>query len=303
MNIRPIPSAHAASSPAGRAHPLLLAIVFFLAGAGLAGVWLLHHPSAGAGTGDGELSVPAQNVLGQLPARVTVRYYSLLPAGGADPSLQAFAGRVADLLESMRSASGGKLEVTRVSSPTETNAAAADADGIQAFNLSQGEACFFGLAIASGGHKETLARLQPEWEPALQYDLARAIARVTALPPPARPAPEVAKPSPEIVSSIHQLIPDVEGTSVEDADRIFHDDFLKQCALAGQAIEANVNSASEQVLRAQTNGSAGDEEAARKHLLEVQLAQGEKLKALAARLQIQLAVFQQLKNAATNGIK
>jgi hypothetical protein len=294
----------AAKSQVGGAHPLLLVAMSFVAGALLAGIgtgiWLHGHSESGS---VGELSVPTQNVLGQLPALVTIRYYSVLPTGTSEPSLQAFAGRVGRLLDSMQNASAGKLKVTAVDTPAETNATAASMDGIQAFNLEKGEACFLGLAIGSGDHKETFTRLQPEWEPALEYDLARAIKRVAILPPPPKPAPEVAQPNPEITSSIQQLIPDVNSTSLADADRIFHDDFLKQCAIAGEEIEAKVNAAAEQVYRAQSNGSAADEDAARKNLQEVQLAQGERLRALAARLQIQLALFHTMKNSATNAAK
>jgi len=304
MNRHPlsIDSSPAAKSKAGGAQPLLLVTMSFVAGALLAGIgtgiWLRGH----AGSGDvSELSGPTRNVLGQLPAPVTIRYYSLFPAGTAEPALQAFAGRVARLLDRLQNASAGKLNVTAVDTPAETNATAAGAEGIQAFNLEKGEACFLGLAIGSGEHQETFARLQPEWEPALEYDLARAIQRVASLPPPPKPAPEVAQPNPEITRSIQQLIPDVKNTTWEDADRIFHDDFLKQCAIAGQEIEAKVNAAAEQVSQAQSNGSAAAEDAARKHLQEVQLAQGERLRALAARLQIQLALFHAMKNAATNG--
>ena len=198
----------------------------------------------------------------------------------------------------MQTASGGQLQVIRIDTPADTNAAAASAEGIQAFNLDKGEACFLGITVASGKNQEALARLQPAWEPALQFDLARAIERVTAVPPAPKPAPEIAKPSQEIVSSIRQLVPDVNATSLADADRIFHADFLKQCVAASQKFQEEINTATEQVTRAQSNGSAADEETARKQLQELQLTQGEKLKALAARLQIQLAVFQQMKDAA-----
>ena len=293
-------SSTATKSSAGQSRPLLLAVIFFVLGAGLTGFWFHRHP---AGAVAGELAAPTRNLLNQLSAPATIRFYSLLPAGSADASLQAFAGRVADLLNEMQTASGGKLQVTIVDTPADTNADAAGAEGIQAFNLDKGQACFLGAVIASGKNQETFTRLQPEWEPALQYDLARAIERVTAVSPPPKPAPEVAMPSPEIVSSIHQLIPDLNATSLADADQIFHEDFLKQCIAASQKFQEEINAASEQVTRAQSNGAAADEETARKHLQELQLAQGEKFKALAARLQIQLAVFQQMKNAATNVAK
>jgi hypothetical protein len=289
--MKPSPSSSPAQPPTARRHPLLLAGVAFVLGIALAGVWF-HNPRAAAAKD--ALSDATKNQLGHLAVPVTIRYYSLLPA---------FAGRVADLLAAMQTASGDQLQVIRIDTPADTNAAAASADGLQPFNLDKGEACFLGVTVASGKNQEALARLQPEWEPALQFDLARAIERVTAVPPVPKPAPEIAKPSPEIVSSIHQLVPDVNATSLADADRIFHADFLKQCVAASQKFQEEINTATEQVTRAQSNGSVADEETARKQLQELQLTQGEKLKALAARLQIQLAVFQQMKDAATKATK
>jgi hypothetical protein len=298
--MKPSPSSSPAQPPTARRHPLLLAGVAFVLGIALAGVWF-HNPRAAAAKD--ALADATKNQLGHLAVPVTIRYYSLLPADSADATLPAFAGRVADLLAAMQTASGDQLQVIRIDTPADTNAAAASADGLQPFNLDKGEACFLGVTVASGKNQEALARLQPEWEPALQFDLARAIERVTAVPPAPKPVPEIAKPSPEIVSSIHQLVPDVNATSLADADRIFHDDFLKQCVAASQKFQEEISTATEQVTRAQSNGSAADEETARKQLQELQLAQGEKLKALAARLQIQLAVFQQMKDAATKATK
>ncbi len=164
-------SSTATKSSAGQSRPLLLAVIFFVLGAGLTGFWF-HRQQAGAAAG--ELATPTRNLLNQLPTRRPSAFTRCCPAGSADASLQAFAGRVADLLNAMQTASGGKLQVAIVDTPADTNANAASAEGIQAFNLDKGEACFLGVAIASGKNQETLARLQPEWEPALQYDLARA---------------------------------------------------------------------------------------------------------------------------------
>ena len=52
----------------------------------------------------------------------------------------------------------------------------------------------------------------------------------------------------------------------------------------------------------QNSGSAADLETARKKLAQVQLDQTEKLKEVAAHLQLQLDAFQQMK-AATNSVK
>ena len=287
-----------ATTSLGASRPLVLAAIFFILGAGLTGAWFHHRESARNGD---ELSEPVRDALEHLAMPVTIRFYSLLPAGTSAEE-QAFSGRVEDLLAAMQADSAGKIQVTRLDATAETNVAAAEAEGIQPFNLDKGDACFLGLAIAGGKNREIFARLQPEWEPALEYDLARAIARVAAVAAPAKPAPEIAKPSPEIIASINRLIPDVSVVSVEQAGQIFHAEFVKQCGAVGAELETQVNAAQQQVVQAQNGGSESDLQAARQHLQQVQLAQGEKLKQLAADLQTQLAVFQQMK-AATNSAK
>jgi len=298
--MKPNPPTNPAQPQSSRRHPLLLAVVAFALGIGLTGFWFHSHLTGLKNSG---LSASTKNLLGQLAAPVTIRYYSILPAGSADETLQAFSGRVAQLLEAVQAAGDGKILLTTIDAPAETNATAADADGIQAFNLEKGAACFLGLDVASGKNQETFARLQPEWEPALEYDLARAILRVTAAAAPARMVPEAAKPSQETIATINRLIPDVSAVSVEQADQLFHAEFLRQCGEVGSEMETQVKAAQEQMVQAQNIGSPADLEAARKNLLQVQLAQGDKYKALAAQLQLQLAAFQQLKAGTNNTAK
>ncbi|MDD5139178.1 MAG: Gldg family protein [Verrucomicrobiales bacterium] len=281
-----------------RSQPLVLACLAFVLGIALTGIWFHHHQAVSE---SGRLSASTKKMLGQLESPVTIRYYSLLPAGSADETLQAFAGRVAQLLNAVQTAGGGKVQLTSFDAPA--SADAASADGIQAFNLDKGDACFLGLAIASGNNKEAFARLQPEWEPALEYDLARAIQRVAAVAAPAKPPPEVARPSPGTIATINRLIPDVNAVTAEQAGQIFHSEYLKQCGEVGAEAEARIKAAQQQLAGAQAGGSEADIQAARKNVLEVQLAQGEKLKDLAAQLQIQLAVFQRMKSGATNDAK
>lgn len=124
-----------------------------------------------------------------------------------------------------------------------------------------------------------------------------------AVAAPAPPAPEVARPSPAITASIKKLIPDVSTVSVEQADQIFHAEFLKRCGELGTELEKQINAAQQKVMAAQTGGTPVDLEAAQKNLAQVQLAQAEKLKAIAADLPVQLAVFQRIKNGDTNAVK
>src|ERR1035438_10400815 len=189
-----------------------------------------------------ELSSSILGLLGQLNAPVQIRFYSVLPAGSASQSVQDFSQRVDHLLSEFRNANPAKIQVIRNVSAAETSADAATADGIQPFNLEKGEACFLGVTVANGDRKESLAQLQPEWESALPSDLARAILRVAAETPP----PVVAKIvplTPAITNEILRLIPDINAASPEDANRIFRQDFLNQCATAGAEMETQINTA------------------------------------------------------------
>lgn len=285
------------TSSVAASRPLVLAFTGFVLGAALAGGWFYHqktHPAPGG------LSESTQNQLSQLAAPVTIRFYSVLPASSAGEELNSYSQRVEQLLAAAEAAGAGKITVILAGVAADTNSAAAAADSIQAFNLDKGDACFLGLSITSGANKETLARLQPEWESALPYDLARAILRVAVVPPPAPVAREIAQPSTAITDSIKTLIPDVSTVSADEADQIFHSEFIKECAAAGSEFEEQLHDAQAKVVDAQNGGSPTDLAAAQKNLLQVQLAQGEKLKQIAADLQTRMAVFQKMKASATS---
>jgi hypothetical protein len=302
MNSSPANTPDAPRSPArppARRAPVL-ALCFFLSGIGLTVAWYEYGKNGLPGKNRVELSSGTLDLLRQLNVPVQLRFYSVLPAGTASQSLQDFSQRVDRLLSEFENANPAKIQVVR--NVTAAGADAAVADGLRPFNLEKGEACFLGVTVANGDRKESLAQLQPEWESALPSDLARAILRVAAETPP----PAVAKIvplTPAITNEILRLIPNLDATSAEDANRIFHQDFLNQCAKAGAEMEAQINAAAQEVVKAQNGGSTADLEAARKKLLQVQFEQTEKLKEVAAHLQLQLDAFQQMKAAATNAMK
>jgi len=288
-------SSHLSPSESGRSTAILLLIVFLL-GAAVAGVWSKFGTrTVGSQAG---LSDPTVERLRHLNAPVEIRFYSILPSGSAPASLSDFSRRVDQLLSEFQAANEGKIRVTRNLSVSGASADAATADGIRPFNLEKGDACFLGLTVVSGERKESLAQLQPEWEPALPYDLARTILNVTATPsaPTVRSSPPV---SPETTNAIRRLIPDVKGTSLEDGTAILRQATVDQFSKAGAEMEKQIQIAQQQLAEAQANRSEAEQQAAMKHLQQVQLEQGEKLKAIAAQLQEQISVFTQMKSAPT----
>ncbi len=279
-----------ASQSAGT-RPLVLAAVSFALGVAITGAWFIRQNIARHSAG---LSAQTQSALAHLPAPVKIRFYSMLPTGCADNDLTNFTARVDQLLTDVQQAGQGKIQVDTVQSVTETNETEADNQGIQRFNLVKDDACYLGLVISSGASKQILPRLQPEWEAALPYDLARAVLAVADASVPPVP-PSVAKPAAEITATIARLIPDVKTVTPEQADQILHAEYLKQCEKLSAEAQAQIQAAQQQVAQAQTGGSATELEAAQKNLSQVQLAQAEKLKQLAAQLDIQLAVFKRMK--------
>ena len=287
------------TSRSGGARLPILVIVFFLLGAALTGVWFKYGKHATGSLLPGqELSDSTLALLRQLNSPVEIRFYSVLPPGSAPETFQAFSGRVDQLLSEFQSANDVKIHVIRNISTAGSNADAASADGIQPFNLDNGDACFLGFTVVCGGQKESLAQLQPEWEPALQFDLARAILRVTTAS-----ATSVAKAmvpvSPETTNEIVRLIPNVNATSLEDGIGILRNAAVDKFSEAGAEMEKQIHAAQQQVADAQNGQSEAEQQAAMKHLQQVQLDQAEKLKAVAAQLQTQISVFEQMKAAAS----
>ena len=286
---------HSMTGPTGR-RATFLALVFFLSGVALTLAWVEYGKYHLPGQSAAGLSGNTLDLVRHLNSPVQIRFYSVLPPGSAPESVQDFSQRVDRLLSAFQSANESEISVVRNISAAGTNADAAAASGLSPFNLDKGEACFLGITVVSGGRTESLAQLRPEWEPALPYDLTRAILRVTLEASP----PVVAKLvrlTPAITNEIQRLIPDINAVSPEEADRIFHQDFLNQCARAGAEMEAQINAAAQEVAKAQNSGSAAELETARKKLVQVQLDQTEKVKEVAAHLQLQLDAFQQMKNA------
>jgi hypothetical protein len=280
----------------GRANIFVLVLVFLVLAAGA--FWYYRHGREHGtigmigGAGGVVLSDSTKTVLKNLNSPVEIRFHSLLDQASVPAATFAFADRINQLLAGFQQVAGGKITVIRHNSLSDADAASAD--GIKPFNLDKGSACFLGLTVVSGGQKESLPQIQPEWEPALEFDLARAILHVTAAP--ANSVVHASAPvSSEVTNEIVRLIPDVKGTSLEDGTRILREATLKEFTAAGIEMEGRLKIAQQQLSDAQNGQSAAEQQAAMKQLQEVQLEQGEKYKQIAARLQDQLAVFQQMK--------
>jgi hypothetical protein len=284
---------------ATRLRGLVLGLAFFAAGMALSAWWFSRAPSQGSAApesaGPPALSDATKAVLQRLRSPVEIRFYSLLDPASVGESGRDFSGRVDQLLAQYEQESGGKIKIARVNSISGSAAKAAEADGIKAFNIDKGDACFLGLAVVRGSLKQSLSSLAPEWEPALESDLSRAIASVDASDPRSQPAPKADVSS---LAAVKRNIPNLDSVSVEEGSRLLRMAALAQFQKTGQEMQAKVKQAEERFLQAQNNQSKAEQEAALKDLRQVQQEQTKKLEEIALESKAQLEALRQLKGAA-----
>ena len=126
------------------------------------------------------LSDGTRKVLGKLEAPVKIRFYFNQNDANVPVAMRVFAGRVEDLLNEMRSAANGKLLIEKLNPQPDSDAEdSANLDGVEAQDLPSGDKFYLGLSVSFADQKLALPVLSPDRERLLEYDLARAIARVT----------------------------------------------------------------------------------------------------------------------------
>lgn len=127
------------------------------------------------------LSKGTRAILKELDSPVTVRFYCTQPDSATRETLvlRRHAREVEDLLQEFRQAAGGKLKIEKYDPTPDSDAEdSARLDGIQGQLLSNGEPFYLGLTVSRLDQKEEIPFLSPARERELEYDIARAIARV-----------------------------------------------------------------------------------------------------------------------------
>jgi hypothetical protein len=290
----------AGGRPRGRAltRRIIPALIFFLAGAALSAVWVSHGgwPKAGRdASAAGALSEATKAVLQRLDSPVEIRFYSLLDASSVPPSVRAFAGRVDQLLGQYEQAAGDRVRVIRCNTLSNDRANEAEADGIRAFNIDKGDACFLGIAVACGGKKESLSHLAPEWEAALEPDLTRAIARAAEAKAGVQP---LARADTGTLEAVRRSIPNLDAVSLEAGTKVLREAGLAQFKQAVEEMNARVKEAQERFIQAQGNLSEAGQQAAREQLRKIQTEAMDKVNQIALNSHAQIAALQQLKKTA-----
>ncbi len=148
------------------------------------------------------LSDGTRRILGRLESPVKVKLY--VSQGEAMPvPMRSFAKRVEDMVDEFRAAADGKLIVERYNpKPDSDEEDAAQLDGVEPQQLSSGDVFYLGIAVTQLDRKQAIPSVSPRRERLLEYDLARAVARVGS---PSRPKVGVMAGPPVLGASFNPM--------------------------------------------------------------------------------------------------
>jgi ABC-type uncharacterized transport system involved in gliding motility auxiliary subunit len=123
------------------------------------------------------LSDGTREVLKDIDEPINLYFYFSDKASASLPPLRTYANRVREMLEEIRDASGGKVNLSVIDPlPFSEDEDRATAFGLQAVPIGNGESVFFGLAgTNSVNGEEAITFFQPDKESFLEYDVAKLI--------------------------------------------------------------------------------------------------------------------------------
>lgn len=254
------------------------------------------------------LSDSTRAILQRLDAPVDIRFYSPADPTALPDSLSAFASRVLQLLSAYEQAGGGNVRLVQSDPALQSLAkTTAGAEGVLPFSGNNGQVCYLGITVVKADRKETIPQLSPDWEAALESDISRAIARVSAsmatpVAPTMQSGSSTAPVNPAISEELLRTIPDLESRSFDDAAKLLREGALAEFKAAVQEMQSKVQETQNE-LAAQSNAPDVDQQAAVKHLQQVQAEQSKKLSEITARLQARLQVLERLKGVNRSNAK
>jgi ABC-type uncharacterized transport system involved in gliding motility auxiliary subunit len=131
------------------------------------------------------LSPGTRAILAKLDTPVQIRFYCTKNTSAMPVFLTTYAQRVEDLLGEYRQASKGQIEIQRLNPEPDSDAEdSARLDGVEPQQTRTGERIYLGLSVAMLDQKQAIPFLTPDRERLLEYDISRAIARVTTAEKP-----------------------------------------------------------------------------------------------------------------------
>jgi len=280
--------------------PTLLLIILGVALGGLAVGWYrtlrARESNTTASPGDPKpvLSASTRAVLTDLKSPVILRFHALFSLPENARPLVELAGRVEHLLAEFESASHGRLQVTRQTTWSAAQAREAAADGLLPQNLEQGEPSYLGVLVAQADRREVLAQITPDWEAALEFDLARAIARV-ANPPT---APRVAEDTARLATAteeVRRALPNVDTLPLAQGKQQLLEAARKDFETAVTAMQTELQAVQARIRQAEADGQSAAREAGLRELQQLQARRAQTLAEITHRSEAQVEALEQLK--------
>lgn len=294
------PRSHAQHATRGETRiTLLLTVVLALGFAAGAFLFRRQPPQAGPeakvtpGT-EVALSPEAKKVLSELKAPVDIRLYALVAPSDVSGDLPAFAQRVGRLVSAFAREAGSMVHLSRQDVWSEELARGAAEAGLKPLKSTSETPSYIGLVVTQEGRKETIAQITVDWEAALEFDLARTIARVANPPSPPRPSidPALAKAA---LAEVNRVIPNPSAFSWEDGKKILRETALTRFQTTVTAMQAEMQQAQGQVAQAAANGSDADRQAAVERLKQLQAAHAEQMSEIARQAQAQIEAWTEIR--------
>lgn len=237
----------------------------------------------------GGLSAGVREVLQKLDRPVEVRLYGLIQDRHGNEPVLAYAARVSELLQEFERAGAGKLRVVRVTEPpTEAGRAAALAAGLEPLRMNRNEPDLLGIVVSQQSEKVVLSRLDPKWEAALEFDLARAIARVVGAGGASEPQLNPTAVDAAATAELQRILPELDSLSLEQARQQLRDIALAEYKVAVAEMQKELQAA-------QARLAGKEDAAARQELQQLQFQLTEKLNEIPRRLDAQLTLLPRLK--------
>jgi len=125
------------------------------------------------------LTEGTRKILKKVDSPLEIRFYVSQGEARMPSNLKNFAQSVEDLLAEFKAQNPGNIHIKKFDPKPDSEAEdLARLDGVEPQPLSSGEQLYLGICVSLDPQKVTLPYLAPERERLLEYDLARAIARV-----------------------------------------------------------------------------------------------------------------------------
>lgn len=284
----------------GGARTILLALVSLALGFGVATFWQSQRvPEAKVPSMDVErpveLSKATLGILKRMEVPVELELFSQISPSDAPAGAPALAKSVGRYLTAIESAAAGKVKVRREDAFSAAGTRAAQAAGLEPLDTDRSEHSYLGLAAMASGRKEVLTRILPEWEQAIEADLARLLERAGKAPFVQRPPADLAVER-AAAESVKTAIVDPEKISLEDGLKILREAAQKRFEVAVKAMQADLAAAQQKVLEAERSQSEAARAAAVEQLKQVQATHGEALEALTHEAQAQIEAWTKAKS-------